>query len=128
MAWRTVLIENPAKLSLSKNQLIIKQEHLISLSIEDIDTLIIDSYGTNLTSNLIDSLSANKVNVIICDAKHHPSSIVLSYAQASRGAKIARAQIAMSEPLRKQLWQINIKQKITNQANVLEKFLATIAV
>lgn len=60
--------------------------------------------------------------LIICDAKHHPSSIVLSYAQASRGAKIARAQIAMSEPLRKQLWQINIKQKITNQANVLEKF------
>lgn len=122
MAWRTVLIENPAKLYLSKNQLIIKQDHLISLPIEDIDTLIIDSYGTTLTSNLIDSLSANKVNVIIYDAKHHPSSLVLSYAQASRGAKIARAQIAMSEPFRKQLWQINIKQKITNQANVLEKF------
>lgn len=122
MAWRTVLIENPSKLSLSKNQLIIKQDHLISLPIEDIDTLIIDSYGTTLTSNLIDSLSTNKVNVIICDAKHHPSSLVLPYAQASRGAKIARAQITISEPFRKQLWQINIKQKITNQANVLEKF------
>ena len=45
MAWRVVVIENPARLSLRDNQLVIAQETEATLPIEDIDALILDGYG-----------------------------------------------------------------------------------
>ena len=45
MAWRVVAIENPAKLSLRDNQLVIAQDIEATLPIEDIDSLILDGYG-----------------------------------------------------------------------------------
>ena len=44
MAWRVVTIENPARLSVRDNQLVITQEMESTLPIEDIDALILDNY------------------------------------------------------------------------------------
>ena len=41
MAWRIISIENPARLSVKNNQLLISQEEDVSIPIEDIDSLII---------------------------------------------------------------------------------------
>ncbi|MBR2709514.1 type II CRISPR-associated endonuclease Cas1 [Candidatus Saccharibacteria bacterium] len=122
MGWRVVLIENPARLSLMDNKLIVEQEEKIPVPLEDIDSLIIDGGGVVMTKNIITALSENGVNVLMCDDKHLPCSMILPYSQASRGVKLARAQLEMPEATRKQLWRKNIMQKITNQADVLEKF------
>lgn len=122
MGWRVVSIENPAKLSLKDNKLVIEQEEKVALPLEDIDSLMIDGGGIVLSKNIITALSKNGVNVLMCDDKHLPSSILVPYSQASRGVKTARAQLNMPEATRKQLWRKNIMQKITNQADVLEKF------
>lgn len=122
MAWRVISIENPAALSFRNNNLIIKQDEEVFFPLEDIDTLVLDSYGITISQNLISELSKNNVNTIICDEKHHPSAMLISYSQASRGTKNAKAQIELPESTRKQLWRKNIIQKITNQAKVLEKF------
>lgn len=118
MAWRVVAIENPARLSTRDNQLVIAQEREVTLPIEDLDALIIDSHVT-CTSPLITGLATNGVTVVICDDKHLPASILLPYSQHSRQAKVSRQQLAMSQPLKKQLWRRIIEQKITNQADVL---------
>ena len=122
MAWRIIGINNPARLSLSNNQLLIEQDEVISLPIEDIDSLVLDSYGITATANLLTALATGGTTVVICDDKHLPASILLPYSQHSRQAKISRLQIAASQPLRKQLWQTIIVQKITNQADVLQHF------
>lgn len=122
MGWRVVIIENPARLSLKDNKLAIEQEEKVFIPLEDIDTLVIDADGIVLTKNIITALSESGVNTVFCDDKHLPCSIITPYSQASRGVKFARAQLTMSEPLRKQLWRKNIIQKITNQADVLQKF------
>ncbi|MDO5480906.1 MAG: type II CRISPR-associated endonuclease Cas1 [Candidatus Saccharibacteria bacterium] len=122
MGWRVIIIENPAKLSLKDNKLVIEQEEKVNIPLEDIDSLVIDASGIVLTKNIITALSEKDVNVLFCDEKHLPCSTILPYSQASRGAKLARAQLNMSEPNRKQLWRKNIIQKITNQADVLKKF------
>ena len=121
MAWRTVLIENPAKLSLKDNKLVIKQEHEIHVPLEDIDTLVLDSGAINLTQKLLGALGRFTANVVICDEKHLPTSMITPYSHGSRGAKIARTQLSISMPLKKQLWQKNITRKIMNQAMVLKK-------
>lgn len=121
MAWQVIGISNPAQLSVKDYQLVIKRDESVSLPIEDIDALIIDSYGITMTANLVTELSSAGTTVIICDEKHLPSSVILPYSQHSRQAKVSRQQLAMSQPLKKQLWQKIIVQKITNQADVLAK-------
>ncbi|NCC20295.1 type II CRISPR-associated endonuclease Cas1 [Candidatus Saccharibacteria bacterium] len=122
MAWRIIGINNPARLSLKNNQLLIEQDETVSLPIEDIDSLVLDSYGITTTANLLTALATSGTTVVICDDKHLPASILLPYSQHSRQAKVSRLQLAASQPLRKQLWQTIIVQKITNQADVLQYF------
>jgi len=119
MAWRVVAIENPARLSLRDNQLVIAQDVEATLPIEDIDSLILDGYGITATTNLLTALATKGTTTIICDEKHLPASVLLPYSQHSRQAKVSRQQLAISQPLKKQLWQQIIISKITNQADVL---------
>lgn len=120
MAWRVVAIKNPARLSLRDNQLVIAQETEATLPIEDLDTLVLDSYGITTTANLLTALATKSTTTVICDEKHLPASVLLPYSQHSRQAKVSRQQLAMSQPLKKQLWQRIVEQKITNQADVLQ--------
>jgi len=122
MAWRVIDIGNPAQISLKNGQLIIKQGEEVSLPIEDIDSLILDSYGINITANLLTELAQKGTTVVVCDSKHLPASLILPYSQHSRQAKISRQQIAMNQPLKKRLWRKIIIQKIVNQAVVLREF------
>lgn len=119
MAWRVVTIENPARLSVRDNQLVITQEMESTLPIEDIDALILDNYGSTITTNLLTALTTKGTTAVICDEKHLPASVLLPYSQHSRQAKVSRQQLSMSQPLKKQLWQQIIISKITNQADVL---------
>ncbi len=122
MAWRIIGIQNPSRLSLRDNQLAITQDEEVSLPIEDIDALILDSYGITTTANLLTELATNNTTVVICDEKHLPASVLLPYSQHSRQAKVSRQQLNMSQPLKKQLWQRIVMQKISNQADVLQYF------
>ena len=119
MAWRVVAIENPARLSVRDNQLVITQEMESTLPIEDIDALILDNCGSTITTNLLTALATKGTTTVICDEKHLPASVLLPYSQHSRQAKVSRQQLSMSQPLKKQLWQQIIISKITNQADVL---------
>jgi len=121
MAWRVVAVENPAKLSFRDNKLVVKQDDEVALPLEDIDSLIIDNREVTLTANIITALARFGINTLVCDDKHLPATIILPHAQASRGSKNARQQLAMGEALRKQLWRKNIIQKIRNQATVLRR-------
>lgn len=122
MAWRVIGIQNPSRLSLRDNQLVITQNEEVNLPIEDIDALILDSYGVTTTANLLTELATNSTTVVICNEKHLPTSVLLPYSQHSRQAKVSRLQLNMSQPLKKQLWQRIVMQKISNQADVLQYF------
>lgn len=122
MSWQVIGISNPAQLSLKDYQLVIKQEETVSIPIEDIDALVLDSYGITVTANLINHLSSSGTSVVVCDDKHLPASVILPYSQHSRQAKVSRQQLAMSRPFQKQLWRRIIVQKIINQATILEQF------
>lgn len=122
MSWQVIGISNPAQLSLKDYQLVIKQEETVSIPIEDIDALVLDSHGITVTANLINHLSSSGTSVVVCDDKHLPASVILPYSQHSRQAKVSRKQLAMSRPFQKQLWRRIIVQKIINQATILEQF------
>lgn len=122
MAWRVVAITNPAQLSSRTNQLVVKQDEEVTIPVEDIDTLLIDSYGVTLSARLLAFLSENNTTVVLCDEKHLPVSTIVPYSPHSRQAKVSAVQLAMSLPFKKRLWQMIVEQKIRNQAEVLKKF------
>jgi CRISP-associated protein Cas1 len=120
MAWRGVHVSRPARLSFRDRQLIVDQDEAsVSLPLEDIAWLVLDTPQISLTCALLSALSDAGVALIVPDAKHHPSGVLLPFHRHHAQAAIAHAQIDMSPHLKKRLWQHLVVSKIENQAAVL---------
>lgn len=123
MPNKTLSFSNPYHLSSKLGQLVIfnkQTEEQITRPIEDIAYIVLDHPQITFTNALMQCLAENNVAVIICDNKHHPSSMLLHLDTHHIQSQRFGAQIGASEPLKKQLWQQTIKAKIRNQARVLE--------
>ncbi len=67
-------------------------------------------------------LTKKGVVILGVDEYFMPSSITLPFHSHSLYSKIVHAQVSMSEPLKKRLWQRVIVSKIKNQAYILSIF------
>ncbi len=128
MIKRTLYFGNPAYLKLKDKQLSIESlseegTKTTTIPVEDIGVVIIDNSQITLTSGLIQSLQENNVALITCDYRHMPQSLLLPLEGNSVQQERYDAQLQASEPLKKQLWQQTIVQKIKNQAATLESLL-----
>lgn len=124
MIKRTLYFGNPAYLRLRDKQLNIEsningENKLASIPIEDIGVMVIDHPQITLTSGLIQALQENNVALISCDYRHMPQSLLLPLEGHSIQQERYEAQLSASEPLKKQLWQQTVAQKIKNQASIL---------
>lgn len=120
MAWRSVVINNPARLKLKHNALVVEQDTgTVSVPIEDVAALVIDNPQVTITSQLLSACAESQLAVITVDQTHTPNGILLSYLPHSRALKVMRQQLAVSLPQKKRLWQAIIKQKLLNQAYLL---------
>jgi CRISP-associated protein Cas1 len=121
MAWRGVHISQPSRLKYRDKQLVVEQDNSsVSLAIEDIAWLILDTPQVSLTGSLLSALAGAGVAMIVPDEKHHPSGVLLPFHQHHAQAHIAHAQVEISLPLKKRMWQNIIVAKINNQAALLD--------
>lgn len=120
MEFRNIMISNPARVSIRNGQLCIRQEQEITIPIEDISTLMLDSGQVLLTAQAMAALAAQGVTVIFSDRSHLPCAQLLPMNQFSRQRKLLAQQVSLSRPLQKQLWKAIVQQKIRNQARCLE--------
>ncbi len=120
MAYRTVCIENAAKLSLKNSQLMIEWERSGSVPIEDLSVLLIESGRVTCSSSLLSELAQQGVAVMFCDKKHTPCAVLTGYHSHSRQVKMLYSQLETKLPLKKQLWKSVVSAKILNQATTLE--------
>jgi len=120
MAWRGVHISQAARLNLRDRQLVVGQDNgEVSLPIEDIAWLILDTQQITLTGSLLSALSESGIIMIVPDGKHHPAGVLLPFHQHYAQAYIAHMQTDISLPLKKRLWQVLVIAKIRNQATLL---------
>lgn len=120
MAWQNLLISRPARLSLKHHQLCCEQEDgEVNLALEDIASVVLESPQITLTSALIAACAEENIAIISCDETHTPNGLFLSFLPHSRQAGMVRAQMAWRKPFTKRLWQMIVRQKITNQAAAL---------
>lgn len=136
MIKRTLYFGNPAYLSVRHQQLVIrlpevekndtlpdsfKRDAERTVPIEDIGVVMLDNQQITLTHGVLAELLKNNVAIITCDSSRMPIGMMLPLSGHSTLNERFRAQLESSLPLRKQLWQQTIQQKITNQAAVLKE-------
>jgi len=134
MIKKTLCFSNPIYLSLRNAQLVlhlpevesnktlpeaIKKEAERTIPIEDIGVVILDNRRITITSGVIEALLENNCAVITCNQKSMPVGLLLPLCGNTTQNERFRSQLEASLPLRKQLWQQTIKQKILNQEHVL---------
>lgn len=123
MSYKCIIFSNPCKLFVKNFQLVYEpknKEETVNIPIEDIGTIILENQEINITNYLLSMCSEYNITVFTCDKKHKPVGVLLPFYQHCRNTKIALTQIKMKEPLKKQIWQKIIKQKIKNQSNVIK--------
>src|SRR5438105_1686405 len=111
MIKRTLYFGNPAYLSLSNKQLIVKlpqvqknetlnedfkKKNVATIPIEDIGVVVLDEKQVTITHALLSSLLDNNVAVITCDETHQPNGLLMPLSGNTVQTEKFKAQIEAS--------------------------------
>lgn len=136
MIKKTLYFGNPTYLSLANRQLVIKlpevekeatlpnafkKDAIKTIPIEDIGVIVLDHQQITITQGVLNKLLENNCAVITCNSSRMPTGLLLPLCGNTTQSERFADQISASLPLKKQLWQQTIKQKIENQAAVLHQ-------
>lgn len=128
MIKRTLCFSHPAYLSLRNGQLVVKlephddePEKQATIPIEDIGFVVLDHRQITLTHGAMAALLDNNASVVTCDDRHMPVGLMLPLEGHTVQQERFQDQLNASLPLRKQLWQQTVQQKIRNQAALLQE-------
>ena len=136
MIKKTLYFGNPTYLSMRDNQLVIqlpevekckgmpdsfKKESERLFPIEDLGIVILDHSQITITHGLMEQMICKNVALITCDSTRMPIGLMLPLAGNATQTEKFIAQINMTDPLKKNLWQQTVKHKITNQSLVLKQ-------
>lgn len=122
MLKRTILIENKSAVTMKNQQLVLKTEVREStIPIEDIGFLVLDHPEIYLSIPAMNYLIENNTSIIVCGKNHLPNGLFMNLNSHHIQQELFRNQIEASLPLKKQLWQQTIIEKIKNQGQLLEK-------
>ena len=127
MIKRTLCFSNPAYLSMRNRQLVVRLEKQdgdpapdTTIPIEDIGMVVLDNRQITLTHGLMAALLDNNASVVTCNESHMPVGLMLPLDGHTIQSQRFQHQLSASVPLRKQLWQQTVVQKILNQAALLD--------
>ena len=120
--FRTIIIGNACRLSYKNNHLLIYGESSKMIHLSEISNIVVSSNKVVLSTYLLSELIANKINIVFCDERHLPQSILAPLFGHFHSSKMVREQIKWDDITKKVIATHIIKKKIANQAFLLEKF------
>lgn len=125
MLKRTLVFSNPMNLSLKNNQLVLAfkddPEKTQTIPIEDIGVVVVENQQVSITIPLLNALTDDNVQVVFCNRKGMPHSMLLNMDSNISQGETLRNQMAAGEVMKKQLWKQIIEVKIRNQSRLLDK-------
>lgn len=122
MLKKTLLFSNKCSITSKLEQLVINSENTNkTIPIEDIGFIVIDNPEIYISIHALNLLVENNASIIICNNSHLPNGMFLNLNSHHTQQEVFKNQIEASAPLKKQLWQQTIVEKIKNQGLLLEK-------
>lgn len=123
MLKRTIEVSTDGtRLFLRAKQLVIERddEELATVPFDDLGFLVLTSHGITISSGALRACAEYNIAVITCAANFLPAGLQLSLQGNTLHAERLAAQVAASQPLRKQLWARIVAAKIRMQAANLD--------
>jgi CRISPR-associated protein Cas1 len=96
------------------------EKRQVTVPVEDIGVVVLDSYQITITNPLLNALLANNTTVISCNEKHMPFGLFMPLESNTLQSERFSHQLEASQPLKKQIWQQTVQSKIANQAWLLQ--------
>ena len=124
MKDRILVFTSASYLSIKNNQLEIVNKTTGEIGQEPLDNvgfMLLDSPRIVLTQSVLMQAAQENIAVLVCDAKHLPSALLLPYQAHCTTTKLAMCQAEAPLPFKKALWKRLIVQKIKNQLALLTR-------
>lgn len=120
MAYRIVMIENEAKVSLKLNNIVIdKGDGELWIPLDDISVIVLDNLNTIMTGRIMSIIAEYNIALLISNQEHLPIGFYSSFDNHSRISKTIGFQIGKDEQFYDELWKDIIRAKIQNQRKTL---------
>ncbi|AEB07834.1 CRISPR-associated protein Cas1 [Coriobacterium glomerans PW2] len=121
MAFRNVLIESACKCTYQGGYLVVrKEDDAAKIHLSEISSVTLQSTQVFVSAYLLSELAKAKITFVISDEKRNPVGQYLPIYGAHNTSKRIGEQISWEEPIKKRVWQRVVRDKITNQARLLE--------
>lgn len=121
MAFRTLFIENPCKLSYKSEYLVVRKEDASTkVHLSEISTIVLQTQQAYISAYLMAELAKHKISLVVSDGKCNPVGQYLPLYGAHNVSKRVLEQLAWGEPAKKRVWQHVVRDKVFQQARLLE--------
>lgn len=124
MGFRQLYIKEAKKLSLGNNSLLVFKDNNVeplSFSLEDIDLIFVEDPNVVITARLITETANFGVSIILCGNNYLPTAITIPINGHYLQSNMLNLQLNLLPSKKNKFWETIIRQKITNQMNVIDK-------
>ncbi len=117
MGWRSIVINQPAKLKREHFALVIEQAsgNKASVPFEDIAVIVLHNREITLTHPVLAACGEYGISLFATGDNHQPNGVFLPYLQHTRTVRMLRSQRALEKPAVKRAWATIVRAKIANQ-------------
>jgi CRISP-associated protein Cas1 len=120
VAWRSVVISQPAKLKREHFSLLVEQEKSAHVPFEDIAVIVLNHREITLTHPVLSACAEYGIGLYATSDNHQPSGVFLPFQSHSRATRMLRLQLSLDKPTGKRAWALMVQAKIQNQAFCLK--------
>lgn len=122
MAFRTVFIESPCRLSYQGGYMVVRKEDgTAKIHLSEVSTVILQTMRVFISAYLMAELAKEKISLLVGDSQCNPVGQYLPLYGAHNTSKRIAEQMAWGEPIKKRVWQRVVRDKIREQARFLEE-------
>jgi CRISP-associated protein Cas1 len=119
VAWRSVVVSNPARLKRDKFSLVVEQENVARVPFEDIAVIVLDHREISLTHPVLSACGEYGIALYSTGSNHQPNGVYTPFLSHSRATRMLRYQLGIDRPTAKRAWAEIVRVKIANQAECL---------
>lgn len=119
MVWRSVVINQPAKLKREHFALVVEQDSSARVPFEDIAVIVLHHREITLTHPVLAACAEYGISLFSTGDNHQPNGVFLPYLSHSRATRMMRLQMQLERPIAKRAWAEIVRAKIQNQARCL---------
>ncbi len=98
-----------------------KTDDTVKIHLSEISSIILQTTQVYLSAYLLSELAKCKISLVVADEKCNPIGQYLPLYGAHNVAKRVEEQLAWGAPIKKRVWQQIVKEKIRQQARLLEE-------